>query len=98
MRASTRLVDSPACVVLSAHDMPQHLRRLYREAGQTLPETLPTLEVNLDHALVQKLQAEGDAARIQDWSGLLLGMALLSEGAQLDDGASFVQQLNRLFI
>ncbi len=98
VRASTRLVDSPACVVLSAHDMPQHLRRLYREAGQTLPETLPTLEVNLDHALVQKLQAEGDAVRIQDWSGLLLGMALLSEGAQLDDGASFVQQLNRLFI
>ncbi len=98
VRASTRLVDSPACVVLAAHEMPQHLRRLYREAGQALPETLPTLEVNLSHALVQKIQAETDATRVQDWSGLLLGMALLAEGAQLDDGAAFVQQLNRLFI
>ncbi len=98
VRASSRLVDSPACVVLAAHDMPQHLRRLYREAGQSLPETLPTLEVNLNHALVQKIQTDQDAARVQDWSGLLLGMALLAEGAQLDDGAAFVQQLNRLFI
>lgn len=98
VRASTRLVNSPACVVLAAHEMPQHLRRLYREAGQALPETLPTLEVNLGHALVQKIQAESDAARVQDWSGLLLGMALLAEGAQLEDGAAFVQQLNRLFI
>jgi molecular chaperone HtpG len=98
VRASTRLVDSPACVVLSAHEMPQHLRRLYREAGQALPETLPTLEVNLNHALVQRIQAETDATRVQDWSALLLGMALLAEGAQLEDGAAFVQQLNRLFI
>ncbi|OYY73600.1 MAG: molecular chaperone HtpG [Gammaproteobacteria bacterium 28-57-27] len=98
VRASTRLVDSPACVVLSAHELPQHLRRLYREAGQPLPESLPILEVNLSHALVQRIQAESDAARVQDWSGLLLGMALLAEGAQLDDGAAFVQQLNRLFI
>ncbi|HES76869.1 MAG TPA: molecular chaperone HtpG [bacterium] len=98
VRASTRLVDSPACVVLAAHDIPQHLRRLYREAGQVLPETLPTLEVNLSHALVQRIQSESDAARVQDWSALLLGMALLAEGAQLDDGAAFVQQLNRLFI
>jgi molecular chaperone HtpG len=47
---------------------------------------------------VQKIQAESDATRVQDWSGLLLGMALLAEGAQLEDGAAFVQQLNRLFI
>lgn len=98
VRASTRLVESPACVVLAAHEMPQHLRRLYREAGQPLPESLPTLEVNLNHALVQRIQSESDAQRVQDWSSLLLSMALLAEGAQLEDGAAFVQQLNRLFI
>jgi molecular chaperone HtpG len=98
VRASTRLVDSPACVVLAANDMPQHLRRMYREAGQALPETLPTLEVNLTHGLVQRIQTETDTARVQDWGNLLLGMALLAEGAQLEDGAAFVQQLNRLFI
>ncbi|MEW5837224.1 MAG: molecular chaperone HtpG [Pseudomonadota bacterium] len=98
VKASTRLVESPACVVLAAHDMPQHLRRLYKDAGQNVPESLPTLEVNLNHALVQKIQTESDEARVQDWAGLLLGMALLAEGAQLDDGAGFVQQLNRLFI
>jgi len=96
VRASTRLVESPACVVLSAHDLPQHLRRLYREAGQALPETLPILEVNVDHALLGRLRAETDEARIKDWSGLLFGMAMLAEGAQLEDGAAFVQQLNRL--
>ena len=98
VRASSRLVDSAACVVLAAHEVPQHLRRLYREAGQALPESLPTLEVNMNHALVQKIQTESEAARVQDWSELLLGMALLAEGAPLDDGAAFVQQLNRLFI
>ncbi|MFZ5466246.1 MAG: molecular chaperone HtpG [Pseudomonadota bacterium] len=96
VRISSRLVDSPACVVLGEHDLPQHLRRLYREAGQPLPETLPILEVNPAHALLQRLKVEADEARIADWSGLLLGMALLAEGAQLEDGAAFVQQLNRL--
>ena len=98
VKASSRLVESPACVVLSAHDMPQHLRRLYKEAGQSVPESLPTLEVNLKHALVEKIQAESDAARVQDWAALLLGMAMLSEGAQLEDGADFVQRVNRLFV
>ncbi len=96
VRASTRLVDSPACVVIGAHDLPQHLRRLYKEAGQPLPETLPILEVNLGHALVRRMQAETDEARMKDWSGVLLGMAMLAEGAQLEDGAAFVQQLNHL--
>ncbi len=98
VRASSRLVESPACVVLAAHEMPQHLRRLYREAGQSVPDTLPTLELNLTHPLVQRIQGETDEQRVQDWSGLLLGMALLAEGAQLEDGAGFVQQINRLFI
>ncbi|HET19528.1 MAG TPA: molecular chaperone HtpG, partial [Chromatiales bacterium] len=98
VRTSTRLVESPACVVLGEHDLPQNLRRLYREAGQPLPETLPILEVNADHALLQRLKTETDEARIADWSGLLLGMALLAEGAQLEDGAAFVQQLNRLLL
>lgn len=96
VRASTRLVDSPACVVIGAHDLPQHLRRLYKEAGQALPEALPILEVNVGHALVQRMQAETDEGRMGDWSGVLLSMAMLAEGAQLDDGAAFVQQLNRL--
>ncbi|MEW6444954.1 MAG: molecular chaperone HtpG [Pseudomonadota bacterium] len=96
VRASSRLVDSPACVVLGAHDLPQHLRRLYREAGQSMPESLPILEINLEHALVGRMLAETDEERVSDWSGALLGMALLAEGAHLEDGAAFVQQINRL--
>lgn len=96
VRLSSRLVESPACVVLSEYDLPPHLKRIYREAGQPVPETLPILEINADHALLRRLQAETDEARIADWAGVLLGMALLAEGAQLEDGAGFVQQLNRL--
>ena len=96
VRLSTRLVDSPACVVLGEHDLPPHLRRLYREAGQPVPESLPILEINPTHALVQRLAAETDEARMQDWARLLLGMAWLAEGGQLEDGADFVQRLNRL--
>jgi molecular chaperone HtpG len=96
VRLSSRLVESPACVVLDEYDLPPHLKRLYREAGQPVPETLPILEINPEHALLQRLQAETDEARIADWSGVLLGMALLAEGGQLEDGAGFVQKLNRL--
>lgn len=98
VRLSSRLVESPACVVLSEYDLPPHLKRIYREAGQPVPETLPILEVHADHALLRRLQAETDEARIADWSNVLLGMALLAEGAQLEDGAAFVQRLNRLMV
>ncbi|MEO1751519.1 molecular chaperone HtpG [Thiofaba sp. EF100] len=96
VRLSSRLVESPACVVLDEYDLPPHLKRLYREAGQPVPETLPILEINPEHALLRRLKGETDEARIVDWSGVLLGMALLAEGGQLEDGAGFVQKLNRL--
>ena len=77
VRASTRLVDSPACLVVGAYDMSANLARVLKSVGQDAPETKPTLELNLDHPLVKRLESEPDDARFSDlgmisqWIGFL---------------------------
>jgi len=96
VRVTHRLTDSPACIVTGEHDMSANLERMLKAAGQQAPHTKPTLEVNPQHALVEKLKAESDEARFADWAYLLLDQALLAEGGQLDDPAAFVRRLNGL--
>jgi molecular chaperone HtpG len=60
--------------------------------------TQPILEVNLDHPLLKRLEAEGDETRFADLGLLLLDQAQLAEGGQLDDPAAFVGRLNRLML
>jgi molecular chaperone HtpG len=98
VRASNRLTESPACLVVDEHDMGAQMRRLMEMAGQKVPETLPILEINLDHPLVQRLEAESEDERFADLSGLLLDQASLAEGARLEDPAGFVKRLNRLLL
>ena len=96
VRVSHRLTDSPACLVTGEGDMSANLERLLKAAGQAAPTVKPTLEINPTHALVTRLNAETDENRFADWANLLFEQALLAEGGQLDDPASFVRRLNSL--
>ena len=96
VRVTTRLVDSPACIVVEEGDMSAHLARLLKQAGQPAPASKPILEVNPAHALVQRL--EGDEARFDDLANILFDQALLAEGGQLEDPAGYVQRVNRLLV
>jgi molecular chaperone HtpG len=96
VRVTLRLTDSPSCVVTGADAMSTHLARLLKAAGQKIPENKPVLELNPQHPLVQKMQA--DEVRLADWSALLLEQALLAEGGQLDDPAGFVKRVNALLL
>ncbi|MEJ2387042.1 MAG: molecular chaperone HtpG [Chromatiaceae bacterium] len=98
VRASTRLVDSPACLVVGEYDMSANLARVLKSVGQAAPTLKPVLEVNLEHPLVKRLEAEGDQARFADLGQLLFDQAQLAEGGQLDDPAAFVGRLNRLML
>ncbi|HIF17945.1 MAG TPA: molecular chaperone HtpG [Cycloclasticus sp.] len=96
VRISARLTDSPACLVADEHEMGAHMERIMKAAGQDMPASLPTFEVNAEHALIQRLKDEADDERFADLSHLLFEQALLSEGGQLEDPATFVHRLNKL--
>ena len=98
VRLSHRLVDSPACLVTGEHDMSANLERILRAAGQHVPHSKPILELNAEHPLVTRLQAEQDAARFGDLANILFDQALLAEGGQLEDPATFVRRLNELLL
>ena len=97
VRVSTRLVDSPACIVVDEGDMSSHLARLLKQAGQEAPRAQPVLEVNPGHALVQRLAATAEVdERFADLAQVLFDQALLAEGGQLEDPAAYVQRVNRM--
>ncbi len=96
VRVTHRLTDSPACLVTGEGDMSANLERLLKASGQAAPSVKPTLEINPQHALVTRLNSETDDDRFGDWAHLLFEQALLAEGGQLDDPASFVRRLNGL--
>ena len=96
VRVTHRLTDSPACLVTDEHDMSANLERLLKAAGQKAPASKPILEINPKHPLVTRLNSEADDDRFADWASLLFEQALLAEGGQLDDPASFVRRLNGL--
>jgi molecular chaperone HtpG len=96
VRITHRLVDSPACLVADDDEMSGNLARLLKAAGQKAPETAPILEINPAHPLVLHLQ-QADA-KFDDWTSVLLDQALLAEGGQLDDPATFVKRINQLML
>jgi len=98
VRASTRLVDSPACIVVGEHDMSANLARVLKAVGQEAPDQKPILELNLDHPLVRRLESEKDESRFKDLGLILLDQAQLAEGGQLDDPSGFVGRLNGLMM
>ena len=96
VRVSTRLTESPSCLVADEQDMGGNLARILKAAGQKVPEAKPILEINPAHAMVARLRPEDPA--IGDWAGLLHDQALLAEGGQLEDPAGFVKRSNALML
>lgn len=98
VRATARLVESPACLVAGEHDMSAHLERMLKAAGQKIEGSKPTLEINPEHVLVKRLAEESDEARAGDLAAVLYDQALLAEGGKLEDPASFVKRINKLML
>jgi molecular chaperone HtpG len=95
VRVTSRLVDSPACLVVQEGDMSSQLARMLKQAGQSVPNSKPVLEVNPEHALVKKLDG---SVHFHDLAHILFDQALLAEGGQLEDPAAYVQRVNALLV
>ncbi|MGZ5180756.1 MAG: molecular chaperone HtpG [Ramlibacter sp.] len=93
VRVTSRLVDSPACLVASDGGMSTQLARMLKQAGQKVPDTKPVLEVNPEHALVRKLEG---SVHFHDLAQILFDQALLAEGGLPDDPAAYVKRVNAL--
>jgi molecular chaperone HtpG len=96
VRVTSRLTESPSCLVADEHDMGGNLVRILKAAGQTLPEMRPILEINPDHPIVRRLKPDDE--RLDAWANLLFDQALLAEGGQLEDPADFVKRSNELML
>ena len=98
VHVSKRLVSSPACVVAGESELNPTLRRMLEASGQSLPESKPILEINMQHPLVGRLSAEVDNSRFDALANIVLDHALLAEGSQLDDPAEYVKRMNSLLL
>lgn len=96
VRVTRRLTESPACLVADEHDMSANLARMLRAAGQPGPAWKPILEVNPRHPVVARMR--DDERSFDDWASVLFDQALLAEGGQLDDPATFVKRINQLML
>ena len=95
VRVTTRLVDSPACLVVTENGMSAQLARMLKQAGQAAPESKPVLEVNPEHALVKKLDG---SVHFHDLAHILFDQALLAEGGIPEDPAAYVKRVNALLV
>jgi len=97
VRQSSRLADSPSCIVTDEEEPSMQMRQMLRAMGQKeMPDAKPILEINPDHDIVKKLLAATDDSLLDDAAFLLLDQALLVEGIALEDPSAFVQRLNRV--
>jgi molecular chaperone HtpG len=96
VRVTHRLTDSPACLVADEHDVSGNLARILKAAGQSAPPSKPILEINPKHPVVLRLKYE--ESKFDDWAAVLFDQALLAEGGQLDDPATFVKRVNDLML
>jgi molecular chaperone HtpG len=95
VRVTTRLVDSPACLVVQDHGMSTQLARMLKQAGQAAPDVKPVLEVNAEHPLVKKLDG---SVHFNDLAHILFDQALLAEGGMPADPAAYVKRVNALLV
>ena len=96
VRITHRVTDSPACLVVDEHDLSGNMARILKAAGQEAPSSAPHLEINPKHPVVQRLRYED--RKFDDWAAVLFDQALLAEGGQLDDPATFVKRINDLML
>jgi molecular chaperone HtpG len=98
VRVTSRLADSPSCLVLGERDLGAAMRRILEAQGQKLPETKPVLELNVEHPIVRHLEGISEDAAFGELAQLLYDQAALSEGGQLVNPADYVRRLNRLLV
>ena len=98
VRATTRLTESPACLVVGDFDMGAQMKRIMEAAGQPVPDSKPILEVNPGHPLLTMLDQEQDEERFADLASVVFDQANLAEGGQLEDPAAYVSKLNKLLL
>ena len=98
VRVSERLSESPACLVIGEHDLPERMRRALEGLGQKAPQARPLLEVNVEHPLIRYLDGVTDGIRFAELAQLLYDQAALAEGAPLANAPEYVQRLNRLLV
>ena len=98
VRATTRLVDSPACLVLAEDQLGPQMRRMLEAAGQPAPENKPVLEVNLSHDLLAKLSSIDAGERFDDLAALLLDQAMLAEGQLPKDPAATARRMHEMLV
>ena len=95
--ASTRLSESPSCIVADENDPTMQMQQILKSMGQSsMPDVKPILEINPDHEIVKKLEKSDDDEVISDVSWLLLEQAILVEGGELEKPVEFVRRLNRV--
>ena len=98
VRRSTRLTDSPACLVLGEHDIGSQMRRILEATGQAAPETKPHLEINMAHPLIVRLDQEADEDRFADLAAILFDQAALADGNAPKEPGAYVQRINKLLL
>lgn len=95
VRVTTRLVDSPACLVTGEGELSPQLIRMLKDAGQAVPDMKPILEINPEHPLVKKLQ---DSNQFDDLAHVIFDQAVIAEGGMPEDPAEYVKRINSLLL
>ncbi|WP_312590051.1 molecular chaperone HtpG [Comamonas terrigena] len=95
VRATSRLVDSPACLVVQDGGMSLQMARLFKQAGQAMPESKPVLEVNPEHPLIKKLDG---SVHFHDLAQIVFDQAVLADGGMPEDPAAYVKRVNALLV
>ena len=99
VKVSTRLVDSPACLVVGEGELSPQMIQMLKQMGQDVPESKPTLEVNPDHPLIKKLESSEQSAEDFDkLAQVIFDQALLADGGQLEDPAAYLKRVNELLM
>ncbi|MEC9106482.1 MAG: molecular chaperone HtpG [Candidatus Neomarinimicrobiota bacterium] len=99
VKVSSRLSDSPSCVVVDENDPTAQMQELMRSMGQAeLPDVKPILEVNPNHKIIKKLKDKIKQKSFNDIAFLLYEQALIQEGVKLDNPAEFTERLNKVII
>ena len=98
VRVSHRLTDSPAILAIGEQDLGLQMRQILEASGQKVPESKPIFEINPQHPLIEKLDAEPDEDRFADLAHILFDQAALAAGDSLKDPAAYVQRLNKLLV
>ena len=98
VRVTSRLVDSPACLVVKDDGMSLQLARMLKQAGQSAPDSKPILEVNPEHPLVKKLDTPEGNIHFHDLAHIVFDQALLAEGGMPEDPAAYVKRVNALLV